>query len=201
MENLIVVPGLGGSGHDHWQSRWARERPGAVRVEQRGWEQPDRDEWVAELDRTVQRVTGPVVLVAHSLGCLAVASTASASSVGYASDGSLVYTAGAGETNSSLVSTSPYSTTCGPVVTPCIDITDWGAFIDTGSLPAGCAAYNQTEGWAQYGEVAQVRIKITFSPKSGGSAARTTRSVVLRRRPAHRHGPADHVAARSRKEA
>jgi uncharacterized protein len=70
---MIVVPGLGGSGAEHWQSLWLRERPGAVRVEQRDWDKPDRDEWVAELEGTVQRATGPVVLVAHSLGCHTVA--------------------------------------------------------------------------------------------------------------------------------
>lgn len=70
---MIVVPGLGGSGHDHWQSHWLRERSGAVRVEHRDWERPDRDEWVADLDDTVRRATGPVVLVAHSLGCHTVA--------------------------------------------------------------------------------------------------------------------------------
>jgi uncharacterized protein len=73
MENMIVVPGLGGSGHEHWQSHWLRDRPGAVRVEHRDWDQPDRDEWVADLHDTVQRATGPVVLVAHSLGCHTVA--------------------------------------------------------------------------------------------------------------------------------
>ena len=68
-----MVPGWGGSGRDHWQSYWLRERRGAVRVEQRDWEQPDRDEWVAALQATVQRAMGPVVLVAHSLGCHTVA--------------------------------------------------------------------------------------------------------------------------------
>ncbi|MEV6634894.1 alpha/beta hydrolase [Actinoplanes sp. NPDC051470] len=70
---MIVVPGLGGSGRDHWQSYWLRDRRGAVRVEQRDWERPDRDEWVGTLHETVQRATGPVVLVAHSLGCHTVA--------------------------------------------------------------------------------------------------------------------------------
>ena len=73
MANMIVVPGLGGSGPDHWQSRWLRDRPGAVRVEQRDWDRPDRDEWVAELHDTVRRAREPVVLVAHSLGCHTVA--------------------------------------------------------------------------------------------------------------------------------
>ncbi len=73
MEHMIVVPGLGGSGDEHWQSHWLRDHDGAVRVEQRDWDQPDRDEWVAALDEVVQRAGGPVVLVAHSLGCHTVA--------------------------------------------------------------------------------------------------------------------------------
>jgi Ca2+-binding RTX toxin-like protein len=88
------------------------------------------------------------------LALLALASAANASSLSYDPDGTLVYTAGSGETNSGLVDTSPYSTTCGPVTTPCIHIVDWGAYIDLSSVPAGCAADNQTEGWPQWGEAA-----------------------------------------------
>ena len=73
MDNMIVVPGWGGSGRAHWQSYWLRKRRGAVRVEHRDWERPDRDRWVAELHDTVQRAAGLVVLVAHSLGCHTVA--------------------------------------------------------------------------------------------------------------------------------
>ena len=73
MKNLIVVAGLGGSGPEHWQSLWLRSRPGAVRVEQRDWDRPDRDEWIEALDEAVRRSTGEIVLVAHSLGCHAVA--------------------------------------------------------------------------------------------------------------------------------
>jgi hypothetical protein len=86
------------------------------------------------------------------LTSLALASTARASHLSYDADGTLAYSAGSSETNRGLVGTSPYSTTCGPVVTPCIHITDWGAFIDMSSVPAGCAAANQTEGWPQWGE-------------------------------------------------
>ena len=88
------------------------------------------------------------------LATLALASSAHAAQLSYDADGTLAYTAGSGEINSGLVDMSPYSTTCAPVVTPCIHIIDWGAFIDTSSLPAGCAGVNQTEGWPQYGESA-----------------------------------------------
>ena len=61
------------------------------------------------------------------LGTFAYASTASASRLSYDPDGSLVYTAASGETNSGVVDVSPYDTTCSPVAAPCIHITDFGA--------------------------------------------------------------------------
>jgi hypothetical protein len=67
----LLVPGLGNSGPDHWQSLWERE-PQFARVELGDWDAPDRERWIARLDAAVA-AAGPVVLVAHSLGCLAVA--------------------------------------------------------------------------------------------------------------------------------
>jgi predicted alpha/beta hydrolase family esterase len=75
--NVWTVPGLGGSGPDHWQSRWESEH-GYVRVEQRDWDHPDRAVWVAELERALARRSGPCLLVAHSLGCALVAHFVSA---------------------------------------------------------------------------------------------------------------------------
>lgn len=69
----LIIPGLFDSGPDHWQSHWLALRPNAVRVELGGWHAPSRDLWVAHLDRAIGRQRGPAVLVAHSLGCLAVA--------------------------------------------------------------------------------------------------------------------------------
>jgi predicted alpha/beta hydrolase family esterase len=69
----LIIPGIGNSGPEHWQSRWERTHPGLRRVQMPDWDQPERDQWVARLEATVH-VTGPdVVLVGHSLGCLLVA--------------------------------------------------------------------------------------------------------------------------------
>ena len=65
-------PTAGGSGPDHWQTRWER-RHGYVRVVQDDWERPTPDAWTARLDESVGRAPGAVVLVAHSLGCILVA--------------------------------------------------------------------------------------------------------------------------------
>lgn len=73
MHSIIIVPGWRDSGPGHWQSLWAQTLPGAVRVQQDDWITPTRSAWVAAISRTVLEQSGPVVLVAHSLGCIAVA--------------------------------------------------------------------------------------------------------------------------------
>lgn len=66
--DIVIVPGLGGSGPDHWQSRWQAKLPNAHRVEQRDWDNPIRPAWIATLAETVRRCERAVVIVAHSLG-------------------------------------------------------------------------------------------------------------------------------------
>lgn len=70
---ILLVPGLGNSGPDHWQSRWEQEREDCRRVELGMWDKPHRNTWVNQLNLAIHRAARPVVLVAHSLGCLAVA--------------------------------------------------------------------------------------------------------------------------------
>ena len=80
---VLLLPGYGDSGPEHWQSVWER-RFGYTRVEQDDWLEPVVEDWVRTLDRAVAAQRAPVVLVAHSLGCaLAVrwASTAPAGRV------------------------------------------------------------------------------------------------------------------------
>lgn len=69
----LLVPGWSDSGPEHWQSLWERAHPTYQRVRQRDWVCAARVEWVAALDRAVVAAAGPVVLVAHSLGCHTVA--------------------------------------------------------------------------------------------------------------------------------
>lgn len=70
---VITVPGLGGSGVGHWQTIWERSRSDTARAELGAWDDPEREFWVAALDAAIRRADRPVTLVAHSLGCLAVA--------------------------------------------------------------------------------------------------------------------------------
>jgi predicted alpha/beta hydrolase family esterase len=73
----LIVPGLGGSGPEHWQTRWQAIYPGYVRIEQRDWDQPRRDDWLASLGAALEAAGEPAVLVAHSLGCALVVHAAS----------------------------------------------------------------------------------------------------------------------------
>ena len=66
--NYLIVPGLNNSGPKHWQSFWAKSLPNAVRVEQRSWDKPQKEEWVETLDKAVAGFSSDTILVAHSLG-------------------------------------------------------------------------------------------------------------------------------------
>ncbi|HEY0315833.1 MAG TPA: alpha/beta hydrolase [Sphingomonas sp.] len=73
MACCLILPGLHDSGPDHWQTRWVAGRDDCARVELGRWSQPSRTLWVSRLDRAIGRAAAPVVLVAHSLACHAVA--------------------------------------------------------------------------------------------------------------------------------
>jgi predicted alpha/beta hydrolase family esterase len=70
---VLILPGYGGSGPEHWQSLWERAHPLFRRVEERDWDAPDRGQWVAALEAAVLASGPDTVLVAHSLACLQVA--------------------------------------------------------------------------------------------------------------------------------
>ncbi|MFT8421447.1 MAG: alpha/beta hydrolase [Gluconacetobacter sp.] len=78
---IVVVPGLDGSGPDHWQSRWEHFLPqhgiALHRVTQSNWEQPTYLAWCAGLQQTLETCLRPTILAAHSLGAILVARWAS----------------------------------------------------------------------------------------------------------------------------
>lgn len=75
-QNILLLPGWENSGPTHWQSLW-EERHGYHRVEQHDWLKPLRGDWVARLEEVILTRDEPVVLVAHSLGCILTAAWAS----------------------------------------------------------------------------------------------------------------------------
>ena len=71
---VFIVPGLGSSGPDHWQTYFEHQNPDFTRVQQREWDAPSRTEWVETLEQALAgEDLGQVVLIAHSLGCATVA--------------------------------------------------------------------------------------------------------------------------------
>ncbi len=70
--SFLLLPGLNDSGPRHWQSQWELLSDSA-RVDFGNWSQPTLHEWLPRLDRSIRESPKPVVLVAHSLGCMAVA--------------------------------------------------------------------------------------------------------------------------------
>ena len=77
-DNTLILPGWQNSGPDHWQSRWEALH-GYRRVDQHDWMQPRRGDWIARLEDVILGTEGPVVLVAHSLGCILTAAWAQVS--------------------------------------------------------------------------------------------------------------------------
>ena len=73
MAPVLIVPGWRNSGPEHWQTLWQARLPHAMRVEQDDWLLPTRQAWVQRLSDTILAQSSPVVLVAHSLGCITVA--------------------------------------------------------------------------------------------------------------------------------
>ena len=71
--DVLTLAGLWNSGPQHWQTHWEHKHPGWHRVQHRDWNNPDRHEWVTELDAAIADCQGPPLLVAHSLACVMVA--------------------------------------------------------------------------------------------------------------------------------
>lgn len=70
---VVMVPGWQDSGPGHWQSLWAAHLIGASRVvmSELDWLHPKREVWVQAISNSILKQRGPVIVVAHSLGCIA----------------------------------------------------------------------------------------------------------------------------------
>lgn len=69
----LILPGLGNSGLDHWQSHWERRDSTCIRVMQENWDTPACADWVARLETTTAASGVPLILVSHSSSCALVA--------------------------------------------------------------------------------------------------------------------------------
>jgi serine hydrolase len=70
--HFLIQPGWQNSGPHHWQSLWeARLGRAATRVRQQDWMVPECRAWSRVLEETIRRRPAPIVILAHSIGCLA----------------------------------------------------------------------------------------------------------------------------------
>ncbi len=74
---VLILPGLGNSGPEHWQSHWERRAANCRRVMQDEWDAPACSDWVKRLAAALAEEREPVVLAAHSAACALVAHWAS----------------------------------------------------------------------------------------------------------------------------
>jgi uncharacterized protein len=73
MTDIVILPGIGGSGELHWQTQWEKSNPQCRRFQPADWNQPELEDWISALDRAVGAAPKPPLLIAHSLACLLVA--------------------------------------------------------------------------------------------------------------------------------
>ena len=78
MTNYLIVPGLGNSGPEHWQTYFEKTGNNFYRIHQKEWDAPLYDQLIETLDKKLSGFDlSTVILVAHSLGCSTVAHWAS----------------------------------------------------------------------------------------------------------------------------
>ncbi len=78
---ILIIPGLGNSGPQHWQSLW-QQRFGFTRVEQQDWDTPVCSDWINTLQQYLDKLSPTeVILVGHSLACATIAYWAKAYNV------------------------------------------------------------------------------------------------------------------------
>ncbi|RZK16567.1 MAG: alpha/beta hydrolase [Pedobacter sp.] len=77
MTNYFIVPGLGNSGPDHWQTHFENSGDNFYRIDQNEWDAPASRDWIENIETTLSNYDlSTVVLIGHSLGCTAIANWA-----------------------------------------------------------------------------------------------------------------------------
>ncbi|MEI8087489.1 MAG: alpha/beta hydrolase, partial [Paludibacter sp.] len=67
MTNYLIVPGLGNSGPEHWQTYFQNSASNFIRIEQKDWDTPTCDAWIKNIDEKLLSFDiSSVVLIGHS---------------------------------------------------------------------------------------------------------------------------------------
>ena len=70
VHTVVIVPGLRDHVAEHWQTLLEQKLPNAVSVPRMERDKLSCAAWVEALERTLAPIAGPVILVAHSAGCM-----------------------------------------------------------------------------------------------------------------------------------
>ena len=70
MIHTVIVPGVGGSESQHWQSWLQGQLMSCSRVQQYDWHRPILKYWVQRFVDTISSISDEIQIVAHSFGCL-----------------------------------------------------------------------------------------------------------------------------------
>jgi uncharacterized protein len=75
MDNrYFIIPGLGNSGAEHWQTYFERTGNNFQRIQQQEWEAPVCSDWLKTINDTLKAEDlSNVILIGHSLGCATIA--------------------------------------------------------------------------------------------------------------------------------
>lgn len=77
MTNYFIVPGIGNSGNGHWQTYFETLGDNLQRIEQLDWDTPNCNDWTETIEKAISKYNAEdVVLIGHSLGCIAIANWA-----------------------------------------------------------------------------------------------------------------------------
>lgn len=77
MTNYFIIPGLGNSGPDHWQTHFENSGSNFCRINQKEWDAPAAKDWIEKIESTLSKYDlSTVVLIGHSLGCTVIANWA-----------------------------------------------------------------------------------------------------------------------------
>ena len=74
MTNYFIIPGLGNSGPDHWQTYFEESQANFQRINQQEWDSPNLSDWIETIDKVISAYDPmTVILIGHSLGCSTIA--------------------------------------------------------------------------------------------------------------------------------
>ncbi len=71
--SVLLVPGYSGGGPKHWMRVWHAANPTWTRMALADWTSTSPEVWDRGLQQALAPFAAPVLVIAHSLGCIAVA--------------------------------------------------------------------------------------------------------------------------------